>query len=603
MHRKLIAMAVISSLLTSCANVQMTKDSSYEGVSQKDAAKLSSAVMSQQEPVVVHSGQWIVGDVIETNKNRLPSFMNQDVMFRQTGRFTLYDLVSFISTHVKIKPMIDQSVFYPLGNTGSPVAGAGVPGSPAGGAAPPSPAGMMGLPGMPAGTIAGQNMGMPGAPGATGSMANNIPSAEDLSYQGTLSGFLDYATAQLGVFWEYSNDGIVIFKTKTAVFNIPSIPIQSSMQSSLSSSGSSSGGAAGGSPMGGSPMGGSPMGGASMPTGGAMGGSPMGGASGSPMGGSSGSTGSGGGTTTMATNINVDYWTKMERTVQSIAGYGATVIADSSFGTISVTGTPNQIERVRKWVDDIKSTLVEQVALDVKVYNVQITTEENYGFDPAKLLYAGSSQLGLSATPVSLPAVAGGSTPLSFGATVLSGIASGSNLVVQALSTMGKVSEVFSRSGVTINGQMLALQSANTQNYLASSGSSMAANVGSTTMLMPGQITTGFTGSFLPKVTDGHIFVDFNLTISDLVSLTTFTSGTGASASSIQLPQVVSTTLQQIASLKSGQSLVLTGYRDKSAHTINNGTITPTNYAFGGGVDSTGSDNVIVVVITARILN
>ena len=594
--RKILVFLMCGTMIVSgCSTVQVGTDTAYENAVRKQSENESAKVMVQQNPVVEHAGQWVLGDVI-SNDNRLPDFMNEDVFFRQAGKFTLYDLSSFISARVHAKPMIDQSVFYSLGSPAPSLSGS------ASGGAPP---GIPGVPGMPQGMPNGA-MGMGGMPvggGAMGGMSGQpggavavIPSASDLSYKGSLSGFLDYATTQMGVFWEYSHNTIVLFKTKTAVFEIPSIPIQSNMQSSLSSAGSSMGGSTGGMTGG---MGGT--------TGGMMGASP-GGTTGSMPGGSmGGATGSssgasGGGTTTMSTNIAVDYWTKMERTVQSIAGYGATVVADSSFGTISVTGTPNQINRVSKWVDSIKSSLTKQVALEVKVYNVQITTEDNYGFDPVKALYAGSSQLGLTATSVSMPAVVGGASPFNFGATVLSGMANGSNLVVQALSTMGHVSEVFSRSGVTINGQMLALQSANTQSYLQSSGSSMAANVGSTSLLMPGQVVTGFTGSFLPKVVDGQIFVDFNLTISDLVAMTTFTSGSGSSASSIQLPQIVSTTLQQIASLKSGESLVLTGYRDKSAHTINNGTVTPTNYAFGGGVDSSASDNIVVVVITAKLI-
>ena len=304
----------------------------------------------------------------------------------------------------------------------------------------------------------------------------------------------------------------------------------------------------------------------------------------------------------MNADTSVDYWGTIGKTAKAVAGGDSEVVVDKSFGTISVTGAPPQIERVAAWVKDLKEILTKQVAIEVKIYNVQLTGEENYGLNPTALINSSAKNLNLTSTPVSLPTVLGGQTPMSFGATVLSGVAQGSNVAVQALSTLGHVTQVFSRTGVTINGQMLALQSANVQNYLASSQTTLAAAAGAMTTLTPGMVVTGFTGSFMPKVVDGRIYVDFNLTISNLVSLSTFTTGSGASASSIQLPQVVSTTLQQIVGMKPGQTLILTGYRDKNAHTISNGTITPENYAFGGGVDSTSNDNVLAVVITAKLL-
>jgi len=197
-----------------------------------------------------------------------------------------------------------------------------------------------------------------------------------------------------------------------------------------------------------------------------------------------------------------------------------------------------------------------------------------------------------------IPSITSTSSPMTFGANIVGGTLNGTAVAVQALSSLGNVSQVVSRSGVTLNGQMLALQAARVKNYLASSQTTLASTVGSTTALQPGAVTIGFTGTFLPKVVDGRIMIDLNMTLSDLLGITSATSGT----STIQLPDVTTTTFEQSVSLKPGQTLVLTGYRQHTASVTNNGIGSPDFAALGGGVDAQKGDTILAVVISARIL-
>ncbi|MDP0959184.1 hypothetical protein Q6334_29175, partial [Klebsiella pneumoniae] len=73
--------------------------------------------------------------------------------------------------------------------------------------------------------------------------------------------------------------------------------------------------------------------------------------------------------------------------------------------------------------------------------------------------------------------------PMSVGATIVGGKLDGTKVAVQALSTLGNVTQVVSRSGVTQNGKVMAMQSATLQDYIPSSQTTLASNVGSTSSM------------------------------------------------------------------------------------------------------------------------
>jgi type IVB pilus formation R64 PilN family outer membrane protein len=380
-----------------------------------------------------------------------------------------------------------------------------------------------------------------------------------LFYAGSLRGFLDVIAARYGVWWHYGLDGVHIFRTETKTWALPELPKSATSTGGISTGGSMSGtvGGAAGGMTGGAPMGGAPS--------------------------TSGmSSGGGSGSTSMTGTLTVDDWRGLQKAAAAVAGYDASVNVDMSLGILTVTATPPQLARVSDWVKSLAADMQKQVVVDVHVYNVQTGREDNYGVGLNLAYKNASGHTGIKVDGAPAPSVVGGQTPFSFGANILSGPLSGSSLAVQALSTLGDVSQVVSRSGVTSNGQMLGMQAAKQVNYLAGSTSLLTSTSGSSTALQSGTVTVGFTATFLPKVVEGKILLDVNMTLSDLLGIQTITSG----GSSLQLPSIAQTTFQQMVSLKSGQTLVLTGYRQRGASVTNNGVGSPEMPLLGGGVDA-----------------
>ncbi|MBO1859223.1 hypothetical protein J4G52_37345, partial [Burkholderia cenocepacia] len=327
-------------------------------------------------------------------------------------------------------------------------------------------------------------------------------------------------------------------------------------------------------------------------------------AGGSVSGGSSVGASSGGNSAssqklTMTADINP--WKNLQTTAKAISG-GGQVVADPDAGILTVTGTPPMCDRVEAWIKTLNATYAKRIEIDVHVYEVRLSREDNYGLDLALAYKSKSGHTSVGISGASVPKIQGTATPFTFGANILSGPFSGTKGAIQALSSLGDVTTVLSKAGVTQNGKLMSLQDARQQGYVPQTQSTLASNVGSTTSMQSATLTTGFTSGFLPKLVNGNILIDFNLTLSQLIDMQTFPPGCTAGQSCVQTPTTQNTQLQQSVTLKPGDTLVLTGMQQKTLSTAGNGVGSPWVPLLGGGADAQKNDTVIAIVLSARLL-
>lgn len=526
----------------------------------------------QGRPVVaVHAGAWLLGERIDATKPQ-PELYDKWVQFEPTNKSTttLGEIADFITTNMHVPAVIDSSV------SGATESSQTTP-TPSGATSPPVAA--VNPSAMHASIPGAQGFGslsMLPTPAALASMAGsaNKSSWADAAvpfaaYRGYFRQFLDIVDTRFGV-WSHYKDGKVTFlRTETRVFQLPILPEQSTMTGSVSTGGSSNSSAGAGS---------------------------MGGAGTSTSTTSSSSSSSDQNIVLVATS---NPWANLQKTAQTIAGPAAVVVADKDLSTLTVRGSPIECDRVEDFVKNLNAMYGKQIEIDVTVYQIQESQEHNYGANLTLAYKSSTGHTGLSATGASIPTLSSSSTPMSFGATILSGPLSGSSAAFQALSTLGKVNTKISRSGVTQNGKQLTLQSAVDKTYVSGSTATQTASVGSTSTIQTAEILPGFTSSFTPKLIDGRILVSFDMTISGPA---TFTQSPETNGSSVQLLNMPKTRMQQSIGLRPGETLVLTGMRQQDDSTTNNGVGSPFMPLIGGGADAQGQDTVIAVAITARLL-
>jgi type IVB pilus formation R64 PilN family outer membrane protein len=272
------------------------------------------------------------------------------------------------------------------------------------------------------------------------------------------------------------------------------------------------------------------------------------------------------------------------------------VVSSPATGTLTVTDTPAILARVEKFIERENRTLGRQVLINVTVLSVSLSDEDNYGLNWDLVFNELSRRYGIKNT------FGAGQSGTSFSASVLNTSSSklaGSSVLINALSSQGRVRKETSASVAALNHQPVPVQVARQTAYLKSSQTTITANVGSSTSLTPGLVTSGFTMTVLPSLLDnGTVILQFSTDISTLRRLNTVSSSGSNGGSQIQTPEVDTRNFLQRVAMKSGQTLVVSGFEQMESGMERQGVGKPSIFAFGGGLSARSNKEVIVILVT-----
>lgn len=562
-------------LLVGCADFNEVRKT------ERDAEAIDRDYKIPQRPVVTVSDKpWLLGDTVH-DVEKVPEILLHPAGITLARPVSLRDAAIIASrvTHIPVSVAQDAEQELPTsgGSTGYNAADLPPPPGAGSGSAvqthPISSGGMDRSYGPPTPQVAASASGTWSGVGLW------------LQYQGTREGVFQTLATRFGVWQRWVDGKVEFYRTLTKTWSIPAFSGDTTSDASIVAY---TGGGSGSSGMGG---------GSSMMSGGS------GGSGGGGMGGGGSSSGQSSGMASITAHSKTNKWQTIQKTASVVAG-DAQVVADEGLGTVSVTGTPDQIARVGEWVEGLRDDMLKQVAIEVHVYTVKISHESNYGFSPTLSFASHGGLLGLTSTPASIPQLQTTDTPFSFGASILDtgkgtgGLFSGSKVVVQALQQLGNVTEQYDRSVVTTNNQTAPFQNGINTTYLANSSSILATNSGSSNSLSPGVVMSGFMGSVTPKIIDNRIMLHLNFLLQTLQAITTITSG----SSSIQAPKTSSTSLDDTVSLQNNSTLVLSGYVDDATSRKRNGVGSALDWVLGGGGDATIDKTHVVVTVEAHTL-
>jgi type IVB pilus formation R64 PilN family outer membrane protein len=414
--------------------------------------------------------------------------------------------------------------------------------------------------------------GAPGMPGDASDGARAAPGAARASFQvepggagvrityanGSFKGLLDTAAARFGVSWKYADGVIQFFHTQARTFQIHAVPGDSTFTASVTSGAASTGGVAGG-------------GGA----GGAGGGSAV--------------SASNSQNTGVASKLSV--YTGIESAIKVMLSPHGKVLASPATGAITVVDTPDSLDRIATYIEHENKALSRQVVINVTVLSVSLNRGDEYGID-WNLVYNGlNRRFGIKNT------FADSSTnAVGFSAAIMGNSKfSGTEVMMKALSDQGKVRRQTTASVVTLNNQPVPVQVARQTTYLQSSQTTVVAQVGTTSSLIPGVVTSGFNMSILPHVlTNGTVMLQFSIDISTLRGIRTIASNNNR----IESPELDTRNFLQRVSMKSSETLVISGFEQTDENVDNRGVGSPKNILMGGGLKANSNKEVIVILVT-----
>lgn len=407
--------------------------------------------------------------------------------------------------------------------------------------------------------------GSAGAP-STSRVSSYGRNSRALRYEGKLSGLLDTVTGSLGLSWRYDQDSgaIKIFFYETRTFHIYTLNKTTTFNSTVKSGMSSSAGVSGG-------------------------------ATGSTSGGSVGVSGDSGSTQTTTTDISNSIATDIEATVRSMLTINRMSYSKAT-GIISITDRPDVLDRVKTYLDAENASITKQVLFNFEILSVTLNDKDQYGIDWDLVYNSTDAGFGLKNT---FPGIDNSAIGGSLSILNPSSPWAGSKLMIQALSQQGTVVSRSAPSITTLNLQAAPVQIGRVNGFLASSQTTSSANVGATTALTPGSITSGFNMSMLPFVMpDNRMLLQLTISMIGEPQFETFTSGD----SSIQNPDYGLQIFDQNVKLSSGQTLVISGFDQTTENTNKSGTGTAGNFLFGGGGSRDSSREVVVLMITPIVL-
>lgn len=415
--------------------------------------------------------------------------------------------------------------------------------------------------------LVGANGATAGDVGAFNSKASGS-NVVDLRWDGPLDGALNAITARLGLSWKFTQGVVSIYYLDTKTFTLYSIPTTTDMQSVVSSGTTTAAGTTGGS-------------------GGSGGGSSGGGISGSN--GSNQST-----SVTLKTSVADDVAKAIKSMLTPTVGR---MSFSPATGTITVTDTPEVLRLIGDYVTGQNTTLTKQVQLNFKVLTVTITDKNNLGlnWDAVYQNLANNYNLTVkSAFPAEAAATTGGISILNS-----SSKWSGSQAMVQALAQQGRVSMLTQPSVTTLNMEPVPIQVAKSTAYLAQSQTLLSGGASelAQTTLTPGSVTAGFNMNVMPFILpdDKNMLLQFTIGLSALSGpIRSFESN----GSRIELPELEQSIFSQKVRIKSGETLVLSGYEQSSLAGTRQGVGDSRFWAFGGGGSTDNRRQVIVILIT-----
>lgn len=289
--------------------------------------------------------------------------------------------------------------------------------------------------------------------------------------------------------------------------------------------------------------------------------------------------------------------------VQTMLSKQGQVVPTAALGSITVRDYPQNVDRVAEYIQQINADLSREVYVTVNIIEINLGDNASYGinWNVVRNALGGNGSLSLtqgigensisSVTPGALLfSVNPGSNDLW----------AGSSLLLNALRTQGNASIATSPSIMAVNGRPSKIAIISQTGYLAAQSTFVTANVGAQVSLIPGNVISGFRMYILPRIQGDTVQMLVSSSLSSLSKLVTQQSNSSGSSAVIQTPDLDGRDVYMYATMRSGDTLVLAGYKQV---TENKGRQSFFGIPFLGSESMDKGNTEILITITPVIVN
>mgnify|MGYP001773847936 CR=1 FL=1 len=369
-----------------------------------------------------------------------------------------------------------------------------------------------------------------------------------IKHYGTLSDLLDRVTGRLGLYWEWSNNQISIFRTKTVTIKADINAIEESFSADFSSSSGSQGTQS---------------------------------------------------SSSLSVGYNENQMSSFQEAIQSFLTKDGVVNIMSGLNMIVVKDIPTKVKEVQDFIEQVNTEATTQIAVRLDI--ITITENDNNDFGLGwDAIFNGSTKYGFEFASQ----LTNAATPnLKLGFISPTSNLSGSEAFINALREKGLVTKHYTNFGQTSNGRSMPMIDENTRDYISSLSTEVT---DSGTLSTDTQVDTAVTGidiNVLPKLTSRNkISMDIKFSVSELVDL----EERNFDGNQLQLPQNSnrSTTLSPV--LQPGKTYMIGGTINEEEMT-GNASITggegTFDWMFGGRKESSNKRTQTILLVTPYVLS
>lgn len=319
-----------------------------------------------------------------------------------------------------------------------------------------------------------------------------------------------------------------------------------------------------------------------------------------------------------------DFWKGISKDILSVANSGSEgyivkkPIINQNAGLITVTGTKEQLDRVAKYLQDVKNRLDKEVLIDVSIISVELSKSHSSGIDWTQFALGINNPTGSD-----IPTLSGVANGTNTADLVASGdklyhlgwnnafnfsntISFTMNGLMNFLKTQGNSKIVSNPKILTLNNQQALITIGDNVNYRVPETS--PANTGgtiTTTSYTNESIFVGILLNIMPEISNNNEII---LRINPSISSFKYADDNKKQTLPREIaPDTSEKKLSTVVRVKNNDTIILGGLIDKSNNVANNGIVGLKELPILGNIfksESTSSNvNELIFVITPRIVN
>ena len=253
------------------------------------------------------------------------------------------------------------------------------------------------------------------------------------------------------------------------------------------------------------------------------------------------------------------YWQDIEANVKNLVSAGGLVSFNKAAGVVVVTDAPRELDRIAAFFKDINARSSEQIQVDLKVIEVELSREHRLGIDWGALASQGSFRgLGF-ATNFASENMSSGNMMTFTGRVNKDGSGdtqSGVKAVTKALESFGRLEVVSQPRLMMLNNSVASIQVGETRSYVESTNMETTQGGATITSATLNEVHGGVTLQLTGSIVGEDVYLNVTPVVSTIDGIRTIMLGGG---NKLEAPDTSMKTMSTLVRVKAGQTVAIGG--------------------------------------------